>query len=433
MTQTLLPSNRTPLEQSLDLAGGDRLDALNPEIIKTAIDPMTIPAALLPWLAWGLRVDFWNDKWSIERKRYVVSQSVANHRLKGTLQGITNYLALADAKLIDAILPPAKTFLTPKLTEAERAAYLARFPQLRIYPYVARDNTCKYAHFTSKAFGLSKAFLSDPGSSLTSTSFPTITHSYGRYTRVSTLWDRGVETNLTFRNLQIENPVNLTAVEYDEVILPGVPSSEIFPNTAPKAKQYFGEPYDPSHFVRVPRALQLKLDVGKVTYTTINPGLGLIDVDYENVFQVHPAQKGSLFAGRFLPGVNMPKLTLPQSDAWRNLFQRWYLLDPTRVPDSRKRYTHLAFTRLGMPVYNAELKVSIPGKAYPREAWRFVSGFLRDPGETAEQVSDALMAVRVSKSLRDKVLVNTKTQRVLRASDLVRVGSGIRVGSLVAS
>jgi hypothetical protein len=91
------------------------------------------------------------------------------------------------------------------------------------------------------------------------------------------------------------------------------------------------------------------------------------------------------------------------------------------VPDQRKRSVHLAHTRLGIPAYNAELTIGVKGKAYSREAWRYTSGFLRPHNEEALQ--RARYGVRVSMSVRDKILIQTKTYRLPTPGDRVKVGT----------
>ena len=68
------------------------------------------------------------------------------------------------------------------------------------------------------------------------------------------------------------------------------------------------------------------------------------------------------------------------------------------------------------------------GKAKPRETWRFVRGFLRSPDTTP--LDRAREAVNVSKSVRDKVLLQTKTHRFPRPGDRLKVGS-VSIGQLI--
>lgn len=78
---SVLPRHSTDFERALEQAslwvieGSEIVDVWNPE---------TCPPRFLPWLAWSVSVDEWDTRWSEDRKRAVVRESVAAHKLKGT-------------------------------------------------------------------------------------------------------------------------------------------------------------------------------------------------------------------------------------------------------------------------------------------------------------------------------------------------------------
>lgn len=82
MSSQLLPPNSTPLE--LALADTAEMERLAPEVIATLWDAASCPAASLPWLAWALHVDNWDDDSSEAQKRSAIQQSIRLHRKKGT-------------------------------------------------------------------------------------------------------------------------------------------------------------------------------------------------------------------------------------------------------------------------------------------------------------------------------------------------------------
>lgn len=84
----LLPSSATPLERAIADLEWDRLGGLDVSFIADLIDPETCPLALLPWLAWSVSVDVWDEAWSEERKRMVIGSSLAIHRMKGTRSAV---------------------------------------------------------------------------------------------------------------------------------------------------------------------------------------------------------------------------------------------------------------------------------------------------------------------------------------------------------
>ena len=64
-----------------------------PVCINTLWNPMLCPVSLLPWLAWTLSIDDWNDNDAEQLKRNQIANSIALHRQKGTLAGLKNALA----------------------------------------------------------------------------------------------------------------------------------------------------------------------------------------------------------------------------------------------------------------------------------------------------------------------------------------------------
>jgi phage tail P2-like protein len=90
----LLPSNATVLERELALQSGT-LDAIDPVAIEGIWDAWRCPAALLPWLAWALSVDHWDDAWSEIIKRQTIADSPAYHRRKGSVASVEDLVALA--------------------------------------------------------------------------------------------------------------------------------------------------------------------------------------------------------------------------------------------------------------------------------------------------------------------------------------------------
>lgn len=98
---TLLPPNATSLERALEqvMARIGEIDAP----IDTLLDPATIEADWLPWLAFGLSVDGWDADWSDSQKRAAVAGSIALHRIKGTRASVETVLSRFDqlAQLIE--------------------------------------------------------------------------------------------------------------------------------------------------------------------------------------------------------------------------------------------------------------------------------------------------------------------------------------------
>lgn len=404
--ETLLPPNRTELEEAFDLTGA-RVDELPVDLPKL-VRPYEIPSAHLPWLAWGLSVDLWEKEWPEEKHRNLVANALPMHARKGTQTSIAEHIKIVGGTARRFTTPPSKTFMSPAFTEPEREAYLARFAQVRVYPFVARGASIN-TRFLSAADGSPTAFCGR------------VTGQSGmsQWYRSAKLWDRGEETSLTIRTVTPESVGSFEAFEYDEIVLGQKATAAIHLDAPPKARSFLIDDMGVrQRMIRVPRSADYSYRLGRETYTTAYPNADLIDVRPQSVAEQHPGQPTALYAtgGQFLAGKH-----LPPTIAWQHLFERWHVHDPERVPDIRVRSTHLGYARLGMPAYHAEVQTRIVGKRQPRTAGDFVNGYL--VAGDRKPIGDVREAVRVSKSLRDKVLIDTKTYRFPVAGDRYKVGA----------
>lgn len=131
------------------------------------------------------------------------------------------------AKARRFVLPPAKTYLSKALTEAERGAYLDRFAQLRIHPFIARGVSGRNTRFLSAPEG--------PGTAFSGPNNP-VSIAETKYIRTAKLFDRGAETDLTVRSVTPERVEGANAISYDEVVLAPKPTAAIHLGDRPKAQ-----------------------------------------------------------------------------------------------------------------------------------------------------------------------------------------------------
>ncbi len=89
---TLLPANATELQKDLDETVSFRLGSLD---IPNAwlMNPNLCPEHILPWLAWAVSVDVWNDEWAVETRRSVIRASLTVHQQKGTIGALKSALS----------------------------------------------------------------------------------------------------------------------------------------------------------------------------------------------------------------------------------------------------------------------------------------------------------------------------------------------------
>jgi len=79
---SLLPPNASELDRNIEQVAINSTDL--PVQITDLWDPFSCPLSLLPWLAWAVSVDEWDDRWPENIKRQVVQNSFDVHRYKGT-------------------------------------------------------------------------------------------------------------------------------------------------------------------------------------------------------------------------------------------------------------------------------------------------------------------------------------------------------------
>lgn len=88
---SLLPPNATQAMRDIEAVCA-RISAV-PVPLRDLWNPDSCPVELLPWLAWALSVDRWENSWSEDQKRAVVRNSLFVHRYKGTLAAVERALA----------------------------------------------------------------------------------------------------------------------------------------------------------------------------------------------------------------------------------------------------------------------------------------------------------------------------------------------------
>lgn len=86
ITSPLLPMGSTLLEQRA--AECLRQAVENPILIADLINPDRCPERLLPYLAWALSVDKWDEGWSEAVKRIAIKNSFRIHKQKGTITAL---------------------------------------------------------------------------------------------------------------------------------------------------------------------------------------------------------------------------------------------------------------------------------------------------------------------------------------------------------
>ncbi|HEE9760583.1 TPA: phage tail protein I [Pseudomonas putida] len=86
MSKSLLPTGSTPLERAATEAMAEAMALRVP--LRDLWSPDRCPLPLLPYLAWALSVDRWDQAWTEKTKRSVIKASFFVHKRKGTINAV---------------------------------------------------------------------------------------------------------------------------------------------------------------------------------------------------------------------------------------------------------------------------------------------------------------------------------------------------------
>ncbi|MCF2910086.1 phage tail protein I [Pseudoalteromonas sp. DL2-H2.2] len=144
-TTQLLPPGASALERGLSEVTQCTERGVVPEQIAKLWDPQTCPEPLLPWLAWALSVDEWDESWPSETKRALIARSVPIHKHKGTVGSVKRALSSLGLELefFEWFEDTDDVYLAP---------YLSKEPHT--FVFIAWANALPY---TSRAIKLDQA------------------------------------------------------------------------------------------------------------------------------------------------------------------------------------------------------------------------------------------------------------------------------------
>lgn len=418
----LPPGARTKAEQAIEQAVARPL----PIEIGRLASPETAPDAFIPFLAWGSSTDLWDRSWSIEKKRAVVKAWWRLHRKKGTLDGIKEALRFFGAEVVAVRRPPDSTFPDPTLTRAERDRYLARFRQLRFYSFRSRG-VASFGAYANSGYRLPALF---PGGGF----FPTFSDAAVRVGRRAYVYDPLTGVEVPVKQAQRVSVTDRRgAVTFEQVSLPGTSPFAVFVGR-PIGRVFTMDTGARGRVYSVAIESEYQETKSRLHISGVLPSQQPIDIRPRKARVPGQRVIGQLFPSISAGGLEVigrpadgaRRTFLPPSTAGLRIYDQVFLFDRDRQPDKRSARTFLGSTRLGMPAYHARLTIETRGRIAPLAMQRFISGYFVKTDK--RRLAQAIEATRISKALRDKVLVTAKTMRPAKAADGVPVGS-IKVGT----
>jgi phage tail P2-like protein len=405
-TSSLLPlDNRTPFEDALSTAIADAW-SIPTELLDTIWTAADCPPNVLPALASGLSVQLWRDSWPLAKKRSVTGRSVALSRIRGTEPAFAEYLEQVDAKLLKLITPPQT--LTPRAarTQAEREAFKAKFPEVRVYPFRNR-HVRKGLIVCGRPIGGRRRIA--------------------RETVAPEFAGRRAE----YRDGDIVRPIAVRVEPGTAEFVAG-----LFELRLPVAGKRLmtGRPWTGANAIArssTAKARVYRYTEGEGRPDLLWPSAEPLDIRPDRVREAHhlPAR---LIAGRPWGG---RRRFLALSLAGEHVYDSVHLFDAARVSSngasSRRGGWILGRSRLGMEAFRIEAVVDSSFERPGRRFSRRLPGIVRNHDD--ERMSDITAAVRAAKLGRDKIMVRTGIYRPIEARDAIPADGSFRLGQIVRS
>jgi len=366
-----------------------------------------VEASALPYLAEQFHVaglEGWDLVTGEAQRRYLVATAIDYHRVKGTLAGLRLAGARAGLSIVRALTPPCKTYLAPTLTRAERDAFLARYPQLRLFRYRTRGVQL------AQGWYLGAAYVGGPN-------YPTVTDAVLRLGwRAFVTQTDGSERPVTTLVRELERTAADAHLEV-AVRRPGAAGLGVYPDPARLLPRAFLVSQDGGGRLFNLSLTTPYLDLDERLHAHAAPsGLSPIDIRYTAVAQ--PGTAHGAMLGRWVSGY------LTDNGSRVRLYRRLALFDPAVPVPRRGRSTHLGAATLAMPAFTAELRVSLPGRRAPRLLGRFAAGYWA-PAAPSRLVRGAA-ALGLAAAVRDRVWLDTHDRQAVTS------GGGVPAGRYLA-
>lgn len=397
---SLQPQNATPLMRAVSLANADRRP-IGPGALASLWDPKACPSAVLPYLAAAHGVSVWRSDWPDARKRQVIARSIELKRRRGTVPCFEEHLGFVDAELVQVIAPPQRAVALEPWTEAEREAWRAQFPELRVY------------HFRNRA-QLGGVTAAGRWLALRLTPQDSVADRHAGQQAV--VVDRGVERSALVKVAagasEFAQTAQIALPTVGRFCVPGRSGAGFFPRASIAHERLY---------VVRPAARGPE---------TVRPGLAPLDVAPERV-SAPIAGVVAFAAGQALAG---PFRFVRASRAREAVYDSIRLFEPSRVRAGKVRRRAgltLGFTRLGQPPFHLELAIDLSHQRRKARRFPHMPGFLEEFVPT--RTDEALAAVRAAKLGRDRILVRTSLHRRITVGDRIPLNGTFRLGQIIRS
>lgn len=405
------------LEKAMADVDSERITLINAELIKDIWDPWACPARLLPYLAWAMGVEYWNDKWSEVTKRSWIAYQLTFKSIRGTQEALERVVDYAGRdvsrwghQVKKVTTRPQKVFSGPSLTREEREEWLKKLPQVRVW----RVNEVGTSSRSKSFYGSSSSIKLHSPQFCLGGGFPVPSTAIYRLRRRVRWIENDQEIDVTIDDFGSFFQIHKPSIE-DGSVFSGRPfglGRHYIPSTAhERLITIEPKPLLPWRSANTPSLQAVTSEPERVTVSGLRQA---------SVFSDLPMRQGF-----FVP-----------STAHFRIFQRYAVLDES-VRELRRRPVQFMGTgRYGFPAFTAWAEVAIGNTRNRRAAdfgvnipkYRF---YLPHDDSAVRRVEQAIVA---SKALRDKIMLQTgpelrfvaSRKPVLAGIDVMPAGSGFQ-------
>lgn len=385
MSSPLLPPNQSTAEAALVESTAPQ-PPTEPEEITRLYRPQGVQTHVLPWLAWAFDVPLWPRQACEEVRRGIVEASFELHRRAGTLAGVKRLARLVGAEVLRAETPPSKPFSGASLTRDERDAFLARYPELRMYRF--RDRAQRMFGRYSKAGFVGHGFRTPSTAAV-------------RYGERAFLVENGVETPLKAM-VSEDATISGTAERTAEVRLPGKNHQGAF--TGRLGPAYFVPSTARKRLYNAAFKTPYSAQTNALHIRVLTPTAEPIQADYVQVAEQGQARGRIIGHGYYGVGVRVP------TTAHLRFYRSIRLWDPD-VAVARRQSRRFCGVGRRIPPFTAILATSMPGRRVQIPGRRFSL-----PAQ-GTRIYGALPVLRWGARAADAMKLDTKIHRQLVASE----------------
>jgi phage tail P2-like protein len=381
----------TGLEKAMADTDAVRLIAIYAEAIIDVWDPYKIRLANLPYLAWAMGVNLWDDAWRETTKRTWVARQWEFKSLRGTANGMRMAIDYVGRdvspdgyQVLGFTTPPQQVFSGPSLTREEREAWLASLPQIRIWRIYERG-TASFGKAFYGGVGIGRLhnhrFCLGAARAKASVAIPST--AIERLKRRARYIVRGRETDVTVSEFGSYWRVHLRSQE----------DSKVFCDRSVSRRFYIPSDAAKRLITVMPRE---RLAWRSPVWASLEP----ITAEPERI--VINGRRGYRV---FCDGPMRRRAFYIPSDAWSRIYSRFAINDGSSEVQRRRPVQFMGVGRYGFPKYTAWVRVSLrstrkrgvfSGIAVHRRFY-----LPRDP----TPVRRARAAAMASKKLVDRVLL----------------------------